>query len=71
MTFNNGHLQMTEAVKSRVLSVSPATFDRVLRKKRIKQQAGWLAYYHTRYIAQASNKSTHLIELSPNGVRGI
>ena len=31
---------MTEAVKSRVLSVSPATFDRVLRKKRIKQQAG-------------------------------
>ena len=36
----HGHLQMTEAVKSRVLSISPATLDRVLRKKRIKQQAG-------------------------------
>ena len=36
----HGHLRMNEEIRSRVLSVSPATFDRLLRKERTKVHHG-------------------------------
>lgn len=36
----HGHLRTTEEIKSRVISISPATFDRLLRKERIKIKNG-------------------------------
>ncbi len=36
----HGHLQLTDEVKSKVLSVSPATFDRLLKKERVKIYGG-------------------------------
>ena len=37
---NHGHLKISDEIRTRVLSVSPATFDRLLRKERIKEKGG-------------------------------
>lgn len=36
----HGHLRIPDEIKARVLAVSPATFDRLLRKERIKTKGG-------------------------------
>jgi hypothetical protein len=36
----HGHLRLTEEVKAKVLSISPATFDRILRKEKSSQPQG-------------------------------
>ena len=36
----HGHLHITNDIRERVLSISPATFDRLLRKERIKSNNG-------------------------------